>query len=131
MTPVFDAPLPPEVAALFRAPRHAGAPQPGAAIGIAGSPALGTQVEFSLRSVSGRVRDLSFRAYGCPYTLAACEWLAIRLQGVELAAGLPEGPLQWAAALQVPDQRLGRLLVLEDALRAAWNSAMQHEHQQI
>ena len=131
MTVGFDAPLPPLVAALFRMLRHAGEPQPGAVTGLAGSQALGTQVEFSLRNASGCATGLRFRAYGCPYTLATCEWLAGRLEGAELAGGLPDGPLQWAVALQVPDERLGRLLIAEDALRAAWFAATQQTHQQI
>ena len=72
------------------------------------------------------VLDVRYRAYGCPYTLATCEWLARRLPGQVLpqlsAAGLATavgGAAEWAERLAVPSDRLGRLLIIEDALRAA------------
>ena len=62
-----------------------------------------------------------YRAYGCPYTLAACEWLATRL---ESAGGSGLGaPADWAQQLKIPQARLGRLLVVEDALIAALAAA--------
>jgi NifU-like protein involved in Fe-S cluster formation len=123
---------------LFRALQHAGdLPIAGAAgaaadeqtlLGDAGREQHGTRVRFALRVAGRRVLEARYRAFGCPYTLAACEWLARQLQGRELAApaaaGLAQvvgGPLDWARTLQIPAARLGRLLVIEDALRAAFD----------
>lgn len=98
--------------------------------GEAGRIEHGTRVRFTL-SIAGRgVRQARYRAYGCPYTLACCEWLARRLCDAQLPAdpGVPAAerltaavgePAAWAAALGIPPARLGRLLVIEDALRAA------------
>lgn len=127
-----DAGLPPSVRALFADLRH-GARREGAQdeagvwrCGEAGRERLGTRVRFYLIVAGARVLQARYRAYGCPYTLAACEWLARRLQGAELSAlsetgltALVGAPAAWAAALHIPPERLGRLLVIEDALRAA------------
>jgi NifU-like protein involved in Fe-S cluster formation len=99
--------------------------------GEAGRVAEGTRVRFSLRLAGRHVRQARYRAYGCPYTLASCEWLARRLTGQELprqsAAALVAAvgtPADWAAALGIPAARLGRLLIIEDALQRTLDSAV-------
>jgi NifU-like protein involved in Fe-S cluster formation len=78
-------------------------------------------VRFMLRLLGERVLEARYRAYGCPYTLAACEWLARQLEaGARDRLG---GPAAWAARLRIPPAKLGRLLVVEDALRAALAAA--------
>jgi hypothetical protein len=78
-----------------------------------------------MRVGDGAVLDVRYRAYGCPYTLATCEWLARRLPGAPAAAlqgsnaVILGGPLDWARRLEVPSARLGRLLTIEDALHHA------------
>ncbi len=122
--------LAPQVRALFAALDHAGelpggSAGPGRVIrGEAGREALGTRVSFALRVVEGCVAAVRFRAYGCPHTLATCEWLARQLEGRALAAGAlaapgAGNPLEWSERLGLPGAKLGRLLVIEDALRAA------------
>ena len=54
--------------------------------GEAGRERCGTRVRFVLRLAGGRVCEARYRAYGCPYTLAACEWLATRLRGPQAAS---------------------------------------------
>lgn len=96
-------------------------------VGEAGAEGLGTRVRFQFDVQDGRVRSIRFRAYGCPWTLATCEWLAERLEGREWpVTGLGE-PTDWAAALTIPLERLGRLLVVEDALKAALGAGSTHE----
>ena len=105
---------------LFADPPHAGAlpPGPGRTL-LAGAMALerGAWLEVAVRVVEGVVADARFRAWGCPHFIAACE-LAV--------AGLPGRPLIEAGQVQatalsrelaVPAGKLGRLLVIEDALR--------------
>lgn len=120
-----------QVSELFRAPRHAGAPaaaaEPAAGRwvhGEAGRRREGAQLRFHLRvDRCGRVLDARFEAYGCPWTIAAAEWVASRLPGRTAGDLLPGSPAEWAAALSVPVDRLGRLLVIEDALCAAARAA--------
>jgi NifU-like protein involved in Fe-S cluster formation len=75
-------------------------------------------VRFHLRIEDGNVRDARFQALGCPHTLAVMAWLTGRLPGRALS-GLELGtPAEWAETLAVPVEKLGRLLVVEDALQA-------------
>jgi NifU-like protein involved in Fe-S cluster formation len=122
--------LQPQVRALFAALDHAGdLDEPGLLVrGEAGSEALGTRVRITLRLVEGRIAAVRYRAYGCPHTLATCEWLARELEGRSFAAGALEAlgvgnPLVWSERLGLPPAKLGRLLVIEDALRAALTQA--------
>jgi NifU-like N terminal domain len=123
-------PLEPHIRALFTALDHAGEPDGATAgnghvvCGEAGREALGTRVRFALRFLGGRVVEARYRAYGCPHTLATCEWLARQLEGRPFSGGTPEAlgvgsPLEWSERLGLPTAKLGRLLVIEDALQAA------------
>jgi NifU-like protein involved in Fe-S cluster formation len=115
--------LAPEIRELFATLDHAGELAASAAAGVvggeAGREALGTRVRFSLRIADERLLEVRYRAYGCPHTLATCEWLARSLEGRRLDALGMGDPIQWAQRLGVPAAKLGRLLVIEDALRAA------------
>jgi hypothetical protein len=128
MSSILVPELPEKVRALFTHLQHAGPPEPadGSVIqGEAGSVSQGVQVRFFLQVEGLQIRAAGYQAYGCPYTLAACEWLARALPGRSRDTPWPGGPQQWAEALQAPPERLGRFLVIEDALRAAqaaWRS---------
>lgn len=109
-----------QVRRLFADPPHAGKlpPGPGHTL-MAGAAALerGAWLEVAVRVVEGVVADARFRAWGCPHFIAACELAVARLPGRLLReAGLVE-PAALARELAVPAWKLGRLLVIEDALR--------------
>ena len=76
-------------------------------------------VRFSLLVNGDTVKDARFLALGCPHTLAVAAWLAGQLPGRTRREAIPGDPLGWAQALGVPVEKLGRLLVVEDALRSA------------
>jgi NifU-like protein involved in Fe-S cluster formation len=131
-------PLPPPVRRLFAALTHAGGPQAATeqsaagrqrwVSGEAGRERHGTRVRFLLRLDRDRLLEVRYRAYGCPHTLAACEWLSQQLETAGRDRADPRGeriggPADWAAALQIPPAKLGRLLVVEDALKAALEAA--------
>jgi hypothetical protein len=80
---------------------------------------------FELEIADGFVKSARFSAYGCPHTLAIAAWLCEVLEGARLEAGLPGTPSEWAAKFEVPTEKLGRLLIVEDALRAALVDAPQ------
>jgi NifU-like protein involved in Fe-S cluster formation len=95
---------------------------PGVRRGAAGSRTLGTWVQFDVRVKPGTppiIDTVRFQAFGCPHVIAVADWLA------EAAAGqpVPAGPLEPALALRqrfdVPIEKLGRLLIVEDAWIAA------------
>jgi cysteine desulfurase len=92
---------------------------PDARQGRAGKQADGTEVCFELRIADGIVKSARFTAYGCPHTVAVAAWLCDALEGARLDAGTPGAPADWARNFEVPAEKLGRLLIVEDALRAA------------
>lgn len=83
----------------------------------AGDREKGAEVWFDARIDGGRLREMRFRAFGCPHFLAGASWLTERLAG-----GSREVLEQWdwrelAEALEVPAAKFGRLLTLQDAVR--------------
>jgi cysteine desulfurase len=87
--------------------------------GEAGAEGQETWVRFHLLITGDTVKDARFQAYGCPHTLAVASWLAAQLPGRNREDALPGGPFEWARTIQVPTEKLGRLLLVEDAIRAA------------
>ncbi|MEN9704190.1 MAG: hypothetical protein RLZZ393_69 [Pseudomonadota bacterium] len=88
-------------------------------IGEAGASRLGTWVRLLLCIKSGRIADVRFQAYACPHVLAACAHVAESLRGLPEAAPAPGSPESWRVAVGAPVEKLGRMLIIEDALRAA------------
>lgn len=88
----------------------------GQAVGEAGGAGQEVWVRFRLGVRKGLVTSALFKAYGCPHTLATAAWVAERLRGRGRADLAPGTPAEWAQALGVPAEKLGRLLVVEDAL---------------
>lgn len=112
----------------FERPRNAGrhAPGPQVISAAAGQTAQGTRFVLSGRIEAQRLAELRFEAYGCPHSIAAASWLTQRLQGASRAELRAWDWREVAAALNVPAEKRGRLLVLEDAVRAlerAWPEA--------
>lgn len=104
-----------------RPPRFPAGPLPaGFRRGRAGRRSEGTEVAFELEIDGGFVKSARFSAYGCPHTLAVSSWLCEVLEGRKLDAALPGAPADWAERFEVPAEKLGRLLIVEDALRAAF-----------
>jgi len=86
--------------------------------GEAGGPGQESWVRFHLLVADDFVKDARFQAFGCPHTMDAAAWLCRELRGRRRAALIPGTPATWAATRGVPVEKLGRLLVVEDALRA-------------
>jgi cysteine desulfurase len=102
----------------LRALSPAHPPEAGFSVsGEAGGAGRETWVRFDLAVEGGIVKDARFKAYGCPHTLAVASWLARQLPGRRRDALVPGTPADWAAAQAVPAEKLGRLLVVEDALQ--------------
>ena len=112
-----------ELARLRALSPAAGAPadlaaRPGSLIsGEAGGPGEDTWVRFHLLVAGDTVIEARCRAFACPDTMEAAAWLCGQLAGRPRSALIPGTPAEWAAARGIPVQKLGRLLVVEDALR--------------
>jgi cysteine desulfurase len=92
--------------------------------GEAGGPKDETWVRFHLLVEGDTVKDARVQAFGCPHTLDVASWLCQELKGRTREALPPGAPADWAASRSVPVEKLGRLLVIEDALRGCllqWN----------
>jgi cysteine desulfurase len=91
--------------------------------GEAGTREQGTWVRFMLSPSGEYIDRAAHQVYGCPATQTVCDWLVGQLKGRSWRHPGLGGPQDWAEALEIPLDRLTRLLVVEDALRAALAAA--------
>jgi len=87
-------------------------------LGEAGELRLGAWVRFLVRAEAGVIREARVQVYGCPHTVAACSHVRLQLAGRTLASPLPGTPEEWRNSVNAPVEKLGRILIIEDALRA-------------
>jgi NifU-like protein involved in Fe-S cluster formation len=81
---------------------------------------VGTWIVVETEIGDATIRRIAFRAFACPHLIAACSRATEMLLGGP-AAGLARFDVHGLAAeLALPAGKLGRLLVLEDALRNCW-----------
>jgi nitrogen fixation NifU-like protein len=113
---------------LFRALPYAGT-LPAAPGGIAAAEAIaldrGAWVAFEARVEAGRIVACHFRAWGCPHTLAAASLAASWLEGRPDVESARCEAARLASELEAPAEKMGRLLVVEDAARALLAEAAQ------
>lgn len=114
----------------FAAARCAGsAAGPGWFRGAAGSRAQGTWVQFDIEAPAApapearTIRAVRFLAFGCPHVIAVAEWLARHAVGRAARPGLPDDIQSLRERFGVPVEKLGRLLIVEDAWQAALRAA--------
>lgn len=113
-------PLPEVVRSLFEAAPGAGRPEgPGWASGEAREALSATHVRIHLEVGDGRIRGFRWEARGCPYTLALLGRLADRLAGAPVREAEALALRDLAAELGAPPGKLGRFLVVQDAMTAA------------
>jgi hypothetical protein len=85
-------------------------------------------VRWTLALKGGRVVRAEFQWLGCPHTESVLGWLQTALPGRSVEDLVPGGPLDWASSLGVPAEKLGRLLIIEDALRACVRHHQTHDN---
>jgi NifU-like protein involved in Fe-S cluster formation len=119
-----------EVWQRFTAPTRAGdiAPQTDDVVeGAAEDRSLSVWVRFQVQTSGAQIERVRFRAYGCPHVLAAADRVAERLEGQPLAALDCLDMQAVAADLDVPREKFGKLLRIEDALMACRTAAEQRK----
>lgn len=104
----------------FRAASHAGdleADGVGCVTAAADEGGAGARICLSGRAENGVWSVLRYRIFGCPHLIAAAEAVCERFEGCETDSvrSLPVDEL--LADLQIPVEKTGRLLLLEDAFR--------------
>jgi NifU-like protein involved in Fe-S cluster formation len=78
----------------------------------------GAWVRFDARIEAGRIAECVFHAWGCPHTLAAAAWVASGARTRAIAEGAAFDASRIARELDAPAEKMGRMLVVEDAFRA-------------
>lgn len=96
--------------------------------GRAGSRKRGVAVQLQCQLRDQKIMAARFLAWGCPYSIAAASWLAETLTGMSLDEASGISAMQIVAALEVPVDKLGSILVLEDALAACLENARNRRH---
>ena len=111
----YDSPVRQRFLSVHRAgPLNDGTP--GLVSGEAEDRTLNVWVRFQLQVLSGAIHAVRYNVYGCPHTIAAAEWTAEWLEG-RPARALGELSMRpRLEALGVPVEKLGKLLLMEDAL---------------
>ncbi|MBV1694484.1 MAG: hypothetical protein KGP27_08505, partial [Hyphomicrobiales bacterium] len=88
--------------------------------GAAGTLREGAEIRCYLKvRPDGRIGELVFRAATCPAVWRVLEALQQEAPGRPVSEPAAGGPRDWARHHSVPIEKLGRLLRVEDALRAA------------
>jgi NifU-like protein involved in Fe-S cluster formation len=114
------------VSEYFDSPVNAGDLPADALRGEAGDRERGIHVVFGVRIADERIEDIRFQAFGCPHSIAACCLATERLRGQPVQALESLAAEDLAAQLEVPVEKMGRLLVIQDALQncfLAWDNS--------
>jgi NifU-like protein involved in Fe-S cluster formation len=110
-----------EVLRRFSAPRPALDARgfPGRVVtGEAEDRTLHVWVRFELQVMGDTIQAVGYHAYGCPHTVAAASLVAERFTGRRTEFSGDFGVQELAASLDVPVEKLGKLLRVEDAMLA-------------
>jgi NifU-like protein involved in Fe-S cluster formation len=95
--------------------------------GAAGNREYGTWVQFDAQVVSGTLQAVRFLAFACPHTIAVAAFVAEQALGMKAAARLPREVRALAERFEVPEEKLGRILIIEDAWAAALTPAIDYD----
>ncbi len=110
----------------FAAPLRARELPPGARGLVAGEAedrTLHVWVRFELQVVDGVVAAAAFQAFGCPHTVAAASIVADWPEGRSVGEAGRLDVKALCAPLEVPVEKLGKLLRIEDAVVACCRAA--------
>jgi len=84
----------------------------------------GVRISLAANCDDGVLEDLRFHAWGCPHLLAATESFCGDYEGRPCSDLLEFRAAEVMATLSVPAEKLGRILVLEDAVHSLGQSVL-------
>jgi len=84
----------------------------------------GVRIALAASLEDGVLEALRFRAWGCPHVLAAAESFCRDYEGRPCSDLLEFRSAELMQTLPVPTEKLGRILVLEDAVRSLGQSVL-------
>jgi NifU-like protein involved in Fe-S cluster formation len=109
-----------EVRARFENPVHAGDIEGDYAevlVADVSESAQGARLVLAAGIDAGIIREIRFRAFGCPHLIAAADSICEALVNQPVAGLASVDSNQLAERLSVPVRKTGRLLLIEDAAR--------------
>ena len=71
---------------------------------------------------SARLRAIRYAVFGCPHLIAAAELVCERFEGQPVEVLADFDPRELIDTLAVPVEKTGRILLLEDAVRALYDT---------
>lgn len=92
--------------------------------GAAEDRSLNFWVRFQVQLVGTTIERVRFQAVGCPHGIAAADRIARDLEGKPVAALARLDLEQLERALEVPREKFGKLLRIEDALALCHQQAI-------
>jgi NifU-like protein involved in Fe-S cluster formation len=95
---------------------------PGLVSGEAEDRTLHVWVRFDLKLAAGIVRQARFRVFGCPHVVAAASKVAEWLEGRPESEARRLDARAVCEELEVPVEKLGKLIRIEDAVAACWRT---------
>jgi NifU-like protein involved in Fe-S cluster formation len=98
---------------------------PGVFRGAAGDRNQGVWVQFDLQVRQRAIEQARFLAFACPHSIAVAAWLTEASTAKPVEARLPQSVQELCERFEVPTEKMGRLLIIEDAWLAAVTAAMQ------
>ena len=93
---------------------------PGLVSGEAEDRTLQVWVRYQLQLQGGIVRRARFQVFGCPHSVAAASKVAEWLEGRSEAEARSLDARTVCAELELPIEKFGKLLRIEDAVAACW-----------
>ena len=93
---------------------------PGLVSGEAEDRTLHVWVRFQLQLQGGVIRLARFQVFGCPHAVAAASRVAEWLEGRSESDARALDARAVFSELEVPVEKLGKLLRIEDAVAACW-----------
>jgi len=121
-----------EVRQRFLAPARAGTiPSDAGDVvdGVAEDRSLKIWVRFQLQVYGTTIERVRYQLYGCPHSLAAADLLACELEGKSVNALSNIDLERLAGQIDLPREKLGRLLRIEDALAICYAQVVAEERE--
>jgi NifU-like protein involved in Fe-S cluster formation len=89
----------------------------------------GVRLTVAAIATDSVIESLGFRARGCPHVIAAAEAFCANYEGRPVADLIAFSAAELMQSLPVPEEKTGRILVLEDAVRALGQKVSGSDHQ--
>ena len=86
-------------------------------VGEAEDRSLNFWVRFRMRTAEGVIEHIDYAVFGCPDSVAAADLVTERLRGCPLESAFGIDMHAVAAELDMPVEKIGKLLRIEDAVR--------------